>query len=67
MLMYEINMYIHEHKGCFAHTLQLVIHNGMLSQMVVIDILANSRKTAGHFRCFCVAYSRWKEIQKVYM
>ena len=29
-----------EHLGYFAHTLQLVIHNGIFSQRAVIDTLA---------------------------
>ena len=50
--------------GCFAHTLQLVIHDGILSQRVVIDMLATSRKIVGHFRRSNLAYSRLKDIQK---
>ena len=26
--------------GCFAHTLQLVVHDGVHSQRVVIDVVA---------------------------
>jgi len=26
--------------GCFAHSLQLVVHNGLLTQHIVIDLLA---------------------------
>ena len=30
--------------GCFAHTLQLVVHSGVLSQRAVLDLLSASRK-----------------------
>ena len=36
--------------GCFAHTLQLVVNEGVLSQRAVIDILAITRKIVGHFK-----------------
>ena len=35
--------------GCFAHSLQLVINDGVLSQRIVIDLLANCRSIVGHF------------------
>ena len=50
--------------GCFAHTLQLVVHDGVLSQRAVIDILAICRKVVGHFKHSSLAYSRLREIQK---
>ena len=49
--------------GCFAQTLQLVVHEGVLSQRAVIDILAICRKIVGHFKHSSLAYSRLREIQ----
>lgn len=36
--------------GCFARTLQLIVHKGLLSQRSVSDALANARKIVGHFK-----------------
>ena len=41
--------------GCFAHSLQLVVNDGVLSQRIVIDLLANCRSIVGHFRRSTVA------------
>lgn len=49
--------------GCVAHTLQLVVHEGLLSQRSVIDTLANARKIVGHFKHSPLAYSRLEDIQ----
>lgn len=49
--------------GCFAHTLQLVIHDGILCQRYVRDILAICRRIVGHFRHSQLAASRLKQIQ----
>ena len=49
--------------GCFAHTLQLVVNEGVLSQRAVIDILAISRKIVGHFKHSTLGYHRLNEIQ----
>ena len=48
---------------CFAHTLQLVVNEGVLSQHAVIDILAISRKIVGHFKHSTLVYHRLNEIQ----
>ena len=48
--------------GCFAHTLQLVVNEDVLSQRAVIDILAISRKIVGHFKHSTLAYHRLNEI-----
>ena len=50
--------------GCFAHTLQLVVHDGVLSQRAVIDILAICRKIVGHFKHSSLAYARLRKIQE---
>ena len=52
-----------EDLGCFAHTLQLVINDGILSQRVVIDLLAICRQIVGHFKRSPLAYDRLKLIQ----
>ena len=52
------------HFGCFAYTLQLVVHDGVLSQRAVIDILSSCRKIVGHFRHSSLAYSRLRVIQQ---
>lgn len=35
--------------GCFAHTLQLVVNEGKLSQRSVSDAIAIGRQIVGHF------------------
>ena len=49
--------------GCFAHTLQLVIHDGVLTQRYVLDVLSKCRRIVGHFKHSQVAISRLKDIQ----
>ena len=51
------------HIGCFSHTLQLIIHDGVLSQRYVKDIVAVCRSIVGHFKRSQLASSRLKEIQ----
>ena len=48
---------------CFAHTLQLVVNEGILSQHVVIDVLTISRGIVGHFKRSTLAYHQLDEIQ----
>lgn len=50
--------------GCFAHTLQLVVHEGLISQRSVSDALANGRKIVTHFKHSQVAQSRLEDMQK---
>ena len=50
--------------GCFAHTLQLVIQDGLLSQRVVIDLLAVCRSIVGHFKHSSIAYHKLATIQE---
>ena len=49
--------------GCFAHTLQLIVHDGVLSQRAVQDTLAICRKIVGHFKHSSTAYGRLHAIQ----
>ncbi|KAJ8380963.1 hypothetical protein SKAU_G00017410 [Synaphobranchus kaupii] len=49
--------------GCIAHTLQLVVHEGLLSQRSITDTLANARKIVGHFKHSPQAYARLEDIQ----
>ena len=50
--------------GCFAHSLQLVVNNGVLAQRCVVDLLAVCRRIVGHFKRSTLAYGTFKEIQK---
>ena len=44
--------------GHFAHSLQLVINDGLLSQHVVKDLLAVYMSIVGHFKHLSVAYHK---------
>ena len=48
--------------GCFAHTFQLTVHAGVLSQRAVIDTLVVCSHIVGHFKH---SYSRLKESNKI--
>ena len=48
---------------CAAHSLQLVVHEGLLSQRSVADAVAVGRKIVGHFKHSDLAYSRLEDIQ----
>ena len=50
--------------GCFAHMLQLIVHDRVLSQKIVTDTLANARRIVSHFKCSPLAYGQLKEIQE---
>ena len=50
--------------GCFAHLLQLVVHDGLLPQHVVIDSLAVCRSIVGHFEHSSVASHKLARIQE---
>ena len=52
------------HFGCFAHTLQLIVHDAALSQRAVVDAVTVCRKIAGHFKHSPLATSRLTDIQK---
>ena len=49
---------------CFAHTLQLVVHDGVLSQCAVLDLLSVSRRIVGHFKHSTAACSALCKIQE---
>ena len=42
--------------GCFAHMLQLIVHDGVLSQKIVTDTLASAHRIVSHFKCSPLAY-----------
>ena len=48
--------------GCFAHSLQLVVNDGVLVQRNVNELLAICRRIVGHFKRSTVAYGKLKEI-----
>lgn len=48
---------------CMAHTLQLAVSEGILSQRTISDILAAARRIVGHFKHSQVAYTRLHELQ----
>lgn len=49
---------------CMAHTLQLAVNEGLLSQRSIIDVVATGRKIIGHFKHSALAYSRLHDIQE---
>ena len=50
--------------GCFAHTVQLAVNEGILSQRYVTDIIATCRRIVGHFKHSSSATSRLHDYQK---
>ncbi|XP_025752745.1 zinc finger BED domain-containing protein 4-like [Oreochromis niloticus] len=48
---------------CTAHTLQLVVHEGLLSLKSVADAVAVGCKIVGHFKHSALAISRLEDIQ----
>lgn len=49
--------------GCMAHTLQLTVNEGLLSQRSISDCIAIGRKMVGHFKHSKLAISRLGDIQ----
>ncbi|XP_051811092.1 zinc finger BED domain-containing protein 4-like [Acanthochromis polyacanthus] len=49
---------------CMVHTLQLAVHEGVLAQRSVADVVAVGRKIVGHFKHSQVASSRLQGVQK---
>ena len=50
--------------GCISHTLQLALHEGLLSQCSVTDSPANTRKVVG--QCCSIIYRIRKSHMKVF-
>ena len=50
--------------GCFAHSLQLVVNDGVFVQRSVNDLLAICRRIVGHFKRSTLASGKLKDIQK---
>lgn len=50
---------------CMAHTLQLAVHEGILAQRTIKDIIAMGRRIVGHFKHSQLSYSKLFAIQKV--
>lgn len=48
---------------CMAHTLQLAVNEGLLSQRSISEITAIGRKIVGHFKHSPLAYSRLQDLQ----
>ena len=53
-----------EAQDCFAHTLQLVVSGGVLSQRAVIDTLAVCCSIVGHFKHSTIAYCKLDQIRE---
>ena len=50
--------------GCFAHSLQLVVHDDILNQRSVVDLLSVCRGIVGHFKHSSLAYGKLHQIQE---
>ena len=51
-----------EAQGCFAHTLQLIVNDCVLSQRAAIDTLSVCRTIMGHFKHSTIAYHKLDQI-----
>ena len=49
---------------CKAHTLQLAVNEGVLTQRSISDTVATVRKIVSHFKHSQLAYSRLQAIQE---
>ena len=49
---------------CMAHTLQLAVHDGLLAQRMISDILAIGRRIIGHFKRSPQAYCAFHDVQQ---
>jgi len=47
-----------------AHTLQLAVHDGLLTQRLISDILAMWRQIIGHFKRSPQAYCAFHDVQQ---
>ena len=50
--------------GCLAHTLQLVVNEGLLAQRSISDALANGRRIVTHFKHSTVSMDHLEKIQE---
>lgn len=48
---------------CMAHTLQLVVNDGLISQQSITDAVATTRNIVGHFKHSALTYSQIHIIQ----
>ena len=48
---------------CFAHTLQLIIKDGVLLQQSVVQLLSCARSLVGHYHRSNVAFNTFRQIQ----
>ncbi|XP_063215715.1 zinc finger BED domain-containing protein 4-like [Bacillus rossius redtenbacheri] len=53
----------YEHLPCLAHTLQLVVKEGLLNNKNVNNLIANGRRIVGHFKHSCKATKELKKAQ----
>jgi len=51
--------------GCFAHSLQLVVNDGVLVQCFVNKLLAICQHIVGHFKRSTLAYGKLKKSRKI--
>ena len=51
------------HLSCFAHSLQLVVEDGLKTQRAVVNVIANVRKIVSHFNHSILAKQRLSAIQ----
>lgn len=49
--------------GCFAHTVQLCVNEGVLKQRSVLDIVKSAHKIVGHFKHSSSATDRLRSLQ----
>ena len=50
--------------GCLAHSLQLVVNDGLLSQCMMKDLLSVCRSIVGHYKHSSVACLKLAQIQE---
>lgn len=50
--------------SCFLHTLQLVIHDCILEQRIIKDIIADCRKLVGHFSHSPLSCTKLEKLQE---
>jgi len=48
--------------GCFAPSLQLVVNDEVLSQLIVIDLPTSYKSIMGHFKWSTIVYDKLKQF-----